>query len=62
MDQDNQSFYTRYGGARSGDGLRGDGVVAEVAALHAAELDVTMMLQVGVGKPAKKERDVKKHF
>jgi len=44
--------YTRYGGRRDGGGLRGEGVVAEVAALHAAELDVTVMLQVGVGKPS----------
>ena len=49
-----RSFRTRYGGRRDGGGLRGEGVVAEVAALHAAELDITVMLQVGVGKPAKK--------
>ena len=49
-----RSFRTRYGGRRDGGGLRGEGVVAEVAAPHAAELDVTVMLQVGVGKPAKK--------
>lgn len=60
MEQINR--HTRYGGARSGDGLRGNGVIAKVAALHAVEFDVTVMLQVGVGKPAKKERDVKKHF
>ena len=50
-------FCTRYGGPRGGDGLRGNRVVAKVAALHAAEFDITVMLQVGVGKPSKKGRE-----